>query len=138
MRDVEPQVQQQRTSLHAQATTIVEGSGAKPPTPDTGIYEVAVATINDGQVQKALAGIPTTGMACPTSTLGPATVPPTNGTCPPGYTLKLMMVDERKQLTCALMIYCARGDVVDMAKTLPAFGLAGLRTVRDHLRDILA
>lgn len=38
----------------------------------------------------------------------------------------------------ALMIYCARGDVVDMAQTLPAFGLAGLRTVRDHLRDILA
>lgn len=153
--------------LHAQATTIVAGSGAKPPTLATGIYEVAVATTSDGQVQKALAlvhkgalkevhsrsargyqrrgsgstairvptsaydkllalaggtnrdvngmpvatrckfyalaGIPTTGMACPTSTSGPATVPPTNGTCPPGYTLKLMMVDGRKQLRCALM-----------------------------------
>ena len=46
--------------------------------------------------------------------------------------------DVARFAVAALMIYCARGDVVDMAQTLPAFGLAGLRTVHDHLRDILA
>ena len=46
--------------------------------------------------------------------------------------------DPLQRSLAALMVYCARGDVVDMAQTLRAFGLAGLRTVHDHLRDILA
>jgi hypothetical protein len=51
-----------------------------------------------------LAGIPTTGMNCPTSsTLPPTTSPTASGTCPTGYELKISFVNGRKQVTCALM-----------------------------------
>lgn len=46
--------------------------------------------------------------------------------------------DPLQRSMAALMIYSARGDVVEMTQTLPAFQMAGLRTVRDHLRDMLA
>lgn len=53
-----------------------------------------------------VAGIPTTGMGCPTTvTTRPATVPPANGTCPAGYELKLATVNGMKQLTCVLMTH---------------------------------
>lgn len=51
-----------------------------------------------------LAGIPTTGMNCPTSsTLPPTTSPTSSGTCPTGYELKLRFVDGRKRMICVLM-----------------------------------
>lgn len=153
--------------LPAHAATIVAGSGANPPTSATGIYEIAVATTDGKQMQRALAlvhkgalkevhsrsakgyqrreagstavrvstsaydqlltlaggvnrdvngvplatrcqfytvaGIPTTGMGCPTTAPKPATVSPTNGTCPSGYELKLATVNGTKRLTCVLM-----------------------------------
>ncbi|MFO1378597.1 MAG: hypothetical protein U1F14_16520 [Steroidobacteraceae bacterium] len=50
-----------------------------------------------------LAGIPTTGMSCPTSTPAPSTTTPTGGTCPSGYEIKYVLVGGRKQLTCVLI-----------------------------------
>lgn len=50
-----------------------------------------------------LAGIPTTGMGCPTSTPMSPTLSPTNGTCPTGYELKFVVVNGSKQLKCVLM-----------------------------------
>jgi hypothetical protein len=36
----------------------------------------------------------------------------------------------------ALMLYSARGDVIDMSQILPTFAMPRLKTVLDHLRDV--
>lgn len=46
--------------------------------------------------------------------------------------------DSLQRSMSALMLYCARGDVIDTAQVLSAFPEFRRRAVRDHLRQILA
>lgn len=46
--------------------------------------------------------------------------------------------DPLQRSMAALMLYCARGDVIDMTETLHRLPVPPLKSVRDHLRVILA
>jgi uncharacterized protein YbjT (DUF2867 family) len=45
--------------------------------------------------------------------------------------------DPLQRSMAALMLYSARGDVIDMTRTLPDFAIPRLKAIRDHLRDLL-
>jgi uncharacterized protein YbjT (DUF2867 family) len=44
--------------------------------------------------------------------------------------------DPLQRSMAALMLYSARGDVIDMSQILPTFAMPRLKTVLDHLRDV--